>query len=223
MGKIKNLTVSEARKLEREAKQGAAKLVADAISLRVAELKETREYKALETELDSFESFSHKNIFYTIDEGGFLVSRIGVQLPDTLCCDEAGDDDEELAKAVLESCLEFPHYELENGTSGARHWIAEQCHGEPCIISYPSERGCYAVYSPDLGLKINKIESERHGLMLVERAVRAKGYFPDVGSVDYGGEFHHLSIPDDIKNATDEELAKMIDAEESGNESDEGN
>jgi hypothetical protein len=144
-----------------------------------------------------------------------LVCSLSLTLDDVLCQDDIGHPDNQVAKAVFESINESIYAAPEAGTKGpTKYWVVEQCFGEPCIVNASPERNCYAVYSDELKLKINRIESEQHGLMLVEQAMRKHGYFPSIVSCDRDGYCYSLSIPKNILDASDDELQAMIDKAE---------
>ena len=172
-------------------------------------LMQTDEFKALKAEVIAFEECLTKPD-YVLGEDGSLLSRQRLYLDRSLCTDEDGNPDVELAEELLRECSENLYFHQDDYSQGYFEWVMEQSHGEPCIVNYPPDRNHYAVYCRDLGLEVNSIKSEEHGLMLVEQAVRSHGYFPDIGSVDQCGFFTHIAIPAEIAKATDAELDAMI-------------
>lgn len=195
------------------ARKKAAKLVADSLESRITALKATDEFKQLKAQIKRFQDNGGDN--YHLDESGDLVSSERIYLDRSLCADEDGNPDTELAAELLAECSDTLYFHQDDYSQGYFEWVMEMCHGEPCIVTYPPERHCYAVYCRDLGLKVNRIESEEHGIMLAEQAMRSRGYFPNLVNVDQCSFATHLHIPLHIQNASDSELAKMISKIES--------
>ena len=191
-----------------DARKQASEIVSKSLEDRITELKKTDEFKQLEKQVNNFVDNGSDN--YHMGEDGMLVSSERIYLDRSLCTDEDGNPDYELAEAILKECSDIPYFHQDDYSQGFFEWVMEQCHGDPCIVTYPNKQHSYSVYCPDLGLKINRIESEEHGLMIVEQAMREHEFFPDVVSVDDCGFATHLTIPEAIQNATDNQLAEMI-------------
>lgn len=173
-------------------------------------------FKALKAELSAFENGAGAKPFddLSTDEEG-LVCRLSLTLDSVLCQDEEGNGDVLLAEEVLQAANESLHYTQDCYSRGYDQWTAEQCFGEPAIVNENPERNCYAVFCRELDLAIDRIKSEEHGLMLVEQAMRKHGVFPWVVSCDRNGSCFSLSIPKEIINASDADLAAMIEKAES--------
>lgn len=193
-----------------DARIEAAIMVTGAMPERIAALKQTDEFKSLQAEVKAFEECETKPD-YLLDESGSLISRQRIFLDRSLCTDEEGNPDVELAAEMLEECSDVLYFHQDDYSQGFFEWVMEQSHGEPCLVTYPNERNSYSVFCRDLDLKVNRIQSEEHGLALVEQAIRKNGYFPDVGSTDQCGFFSHLTIPKRFVDATDAELSAMIE------------
>lgn len=196
-----------------QSKKNAAELIESARAEYLKKLTDTSAYRELKTFLEKFENNAGMKPFdfLTLDESGYLICRESIHLEAILCTDDLGNPDRTLAESVLNSINECLHYSHETGN----HWEVSQCFGEPCIVNYLPERGHYAVYSTELKLKVNRIESEEHGLMLVERAIREHGIFPWIVSCDRSGVCYSLPIPKNIVDASEAELTAMIESIES--------
>lgn len=191
-----------------QAKKSATDLVESARAVYLKKLVRSKAFKTLKAELNDFENKAGETECLNLDECGFLVSRHEIKLDESLSSDDKGNPDTDLIRAVLNAANESLHY----GREAGKNWYAEICFGEPCIVNASPERDCYAVYSNELKLKIDRIDSELYGLMLVEQAMRKHGIFVDVVSCDRYGTCYRLTIPKNVVEATDSELAAMIDA-----------
>lgn len=171
------------------------------------------EFSALKTSLADFQDNAGQKPYddLSTDQEGSLVCRMSIYLDKSLCHDEEGNEDTLLATAILERANESLRYtELD-----CSQWSVEECFGEPAIVNENPERNCYAVYCRELDLAIDRIKSEEHGLLLVEEAIRKHGVSPWVVSCDRNGSCFSLSIPKEIINASDADLAAMIEKAES--------
>jgi len=197
-----------------QAKKQATLSVESARAKLVAKLKKSAAFKKLEKELSDFSENAGTGKYdnLSLNESGDLVCSHAVTLPDSLCHDDSGAPDSCLAESVLEAANDGTLYLYqEPGTRGTDSWIAESCFGEPCIVNASPERGCYAVYSRELKLEIMRVESETHGILLAERAMRAAGCFPWLVTCDRYGSCYPLEVPAEIRGMSDAALSKAID------------
>lgn len=186
-----------------KARMQAAVSIQQALDARIEYLKTLPAYKTLKSRLLEWEANAPGP--YYMDGYGEMVSRMDTELSSIFNEDEDGNTDHDIAEQLLRDIFEgFVSLENVGG-----YWYASQSMGEPCTVTYPPERNCYAVYSTELGLKVNSIKSEEHGLLIVEKAQRLKGYFSSVVSVDSSGECHTLDMSA-ISVLSDQELDNRL-------------
>ena len=186
-------------------KENANRLKA-AIDKEVKRLIAKNDIKALSKNVQGFiaDCWNDANMF-DFNEYGELESSATFDLPNSL---EETDDD--VKEALMESisdqigCFKFERDRI----------IGTQACGEVVKVStahYDSR--CYAVYSDELGLKINRSdvigdddsEKTQHALYLIEIAMRKSGIFPSIVEVDYQGQFVKF-LSTNMGAMTDKEL-----------------
>ena len=191
----------------KEAKQLAATIVQDAVDIRINELKQTKAYQDLKEQLDAFENdlYHRDNMFY-FDESGYLNVSIELDLS------ELEERDIEVLEGLLDSIGDLFYFHQDQYSQGYWQWTASQCLGETTIFNESPNRGHYAIYSDELGLKINSVLNEDHGFALIEQAMRKHGVYDSIVSTDYHGCFvSFLSVPENIRELSDDALSKLID------------
>lgn len=178
------------------------------------DLKRTKDFKDLESLLSTFESdpYSKELCDFYIDESGSLNSTIELSLH------FLEDFEPEVLDAVIEElekfcCVYLHQYQYSQDRYSYR---ADICLGEPTIYNESPYRDCYAIYSRELDLKVEKVLSESHGYALIEQAMRKSGVFENIISTDYYGNFcGFLSVPKDIRELSDSALSELIESIES--------
>lgn len=188
----------------KEARKEAAAIVASALDKRVEELKRTDAFKAMKAEIEHFEDNGNPDNLRV--DGENLISSERIFVPRELCA----DGDIELIENLLRECSDVLHFHQDDYSQGYFEWVMEQSYGEPVIFNESPERNCYAIYSDELGLKIDRVIDEEHGYIIIETAMREHGVFGSVVSTDSCGFAFERAIPKHISNATDTELAEML-------------
>ena len=153
------------------------------------------------------------------NENGDFVSQLNV---DSSILSEFEDDEarSELIAQLTEQvdCVYILNY------SG--NWVLEQYLGEAVTINFSDTRNCYAIHSIELGLKVNyrdligddDSEKLNHGKLIIEKAMRKHGYFPNIVELDYYGQVLK-EVSTDLGTLSDEELKERIKTLESEVES----
>lgn len=152
-------------------------------------------YDEIATKLESGE-----DAFLTFDDYGMLENVVSFDLPDSIM-----ELDEDVRDKVISTLVDDYYFELSGNELNVM-----QCLGEPVIFNVRPYRNHYAIYSTELGIKIESVINETHGWALIERAQRKAGYFGDIVETNYYGQPSRLIVPDDIRNLTDEELVALI-------------
>lgn len=184
-----------------EAKTKAQALVQDAIQMRVDELKDSPSMQKIIKQCDEFMDNPYNDNLY-FDECAMLCSMTSIDLGDL------ANEDKDVIEQLLESITDnYGGHFVETDNE----WAFHQCLGDATIINVRPERNCYAIYSSELGLAAHEITSEDHGLAIVEQAMRKAGIFGDIVSTDYYGSPTLLSVPEYIRNASDEYLKGFIE------------
>ena len=201
------------------AKKSAAVMVQSALDIRIEELKQTDEFKELQKQIQDFEENGNPDNL-RIDSDGCLVSSMRIYLDRTLCTDEDGNADSELAEAMLKECSDILWFEQDDYSQGYFEWTANVSHGDAIVFNESPERNCYAIYSEAHNLKIDKSDliDEEHGYLLIEQAMRRDGYFPGIVSTDSCGfAFYRDS---GMGRLTDEEIETRLAAKLAAQDSD---
>ena len=189
-------------------KQEQKATLLSAAELRAQELKSTKDYKDLEKEIMAFQEDPYGKGGLQFDECGFLEAIIEPDLGDI------ADEEDEVIAAVLEAIMDVTgFFYLSHYVNG---WVLGECLGEPVIFNESPERGQYAIYSAELGLKIDKVIDEEHGFLIIEQAMRNHGVFEASVSTDYCGNPTLLSQP--FNAMTDAELMGKLDDKEAEND-----
>jgi hypothetical protein len=197
----------------KDARCVAASIVQTALEKRVAELIQTDAFKELKAELEKFEDNGNPDNLRV--DGDNLISSYRFFVPAEL----SEDGNSELIEELLKECSDTLYFQQDSYSSGYREWVAEITYGEPVIFNEHPERNCYAIYSQELGLKIeaSKIIDEEHGYLLIENAMHEHGCFPDIVSTDSCGfAFYRKS---GMGTLTHGEIKHRIAEKESQNES----
>ena len=198
-----------------DAKKQAQTIIQDAVSKRVEELKATGEFKTLKTLVETFENdpYCHGSA-RQLDEGGMLESVMELRL------DAFSEEDFEVIEELLRECSESVHFFQDQYSQGRHEWIMSQCLGYPIILSDAERRGDYVIYSEEnksLRFTSDQVKNERHGLLLIEKAMRDAGDFPNIVRVDrYGYVLEEVSTG--FGTWTDAEVKKALEEEEKENE-----
>lgn len=171
-------------------------------------LRDSQAFKLIAAELDALENDPYKNGDLRFDEGGMLCSEIEVNLRDF-----ASEEPEviDCLTDILSNDGMIFMYQSQYSQSRL-DYTASICLGEPVIFDESPKRGHYAIYSKELGLEVDRVNSEEHGFALIEQAMRKEGVFENIVSTDYYGSPTPLSNP--LSNKTDEQLQSIIDANE---------
>ena len=175
----------------------------------LSKLKKSKAYKKAQKLVEDFEnSQDDLRNNYSLDESGLLVCQKELELDDSLTHDDSGEPDQELTREVCDSLSEvirvYPNPYHKNTIT------MENCFGDACIFNASPERGHYAIYSRELKLKIDKVENETHGFLLIEQAMRKNGVFPYLVSCDRYGNCFPLTMPKEITSMTDAQLVEGI-------------
>lgn len=196
-----------------DARKQAAALVENALEARIEALKKTPEYAALKAEVESFENGDHEKDLW-LDADGMAVSRQRLYLDRLLCTDEEGSGDCILAEEILRSISDTVYFHQDDYSQGYFEWTMEVCLGGIVLFNESPERNCYAIYSEELSLKLKRCDflDEEHGFLLIERAMRERGYFPGVYSSGHCGDLFPCRFPMAISHMTDAQLAAAIEA-----------
>jgi hypothetical protein len=196
-----------------EAKKNAAASIESARAEYLEKLLKSEAFQSLKKKIEAFENDPDKYGSLHLTEDGSLASTKTLNLDRELCTDEDGNGDVLLASDLLEEISNDGaiFFHQDDYSSGYFEWSATINFGDPATVNASPYRGQYAVYCSDLGLKVDRINSEEHGLALVEKAMRKHGYFPDVVFADYHGNVHRLTIPEEIRNASDSELEVILE------------
>lgn len=172
------------------------------IDKRVSELLPLPEVRAFldDVALDH----NHKRDYFFLDEFGMLCSNRAVDLPEIL-----QSEDRETVERLIDDM--FSSVEVTDDDV-----IVTECYGEPVIFNVNPERNCYAIYSNGLDLKIESVEDERHGFLIIEEAMRKVGIYEWIVSISRYGYVDVLSMPDDISKLSDAEISAEIERIENG-------
>lgn len=196
----------------KQARNEAATIIQSALDKRIEELKQTDAFKELKAEIQHFETNGNPDSMYADYDS--LVHSQRLYVPRALC----DDGDVELIEALLKECSDIVTFELDSGPRRYFEWVMELSCGEPVIYDESPERGCYAIFSNELGLKVDRVINETHGYLLIETAMRKHEFYPDVVSCDRYGIASYHSIPESIGNAPDSELKQMLNDLETNRE-----
>ncbi|NDC23450.1 MAG: hypothetical protein EB120_13095 [Proteobacteria bacterium] len=189
--------------------------IQDAVSKRLEELKETEDFKTLKDRIKTFEIDPYCNgSDRQLDESGMLESVIELRL------DAFSEEESEVIDEILRECSEFVYFSQNQYSQGKHEWRMSQCLGYPIIIQDVERRGDYVIYSHEnksLRFTSDQVKNERHGLLLIEKAMRDAGEFSNIVRVDrYGYVLEEVSTG--FGTWTDAEVAKALEKEEKENE-----
>jgi hypothetical protein len=198
-----------------DAKKQSQAIIKDAVSKRVEELKATEEFKTLKTLVETFENDPYcDESDRQLDEGGMLESFIRLRL------DAFSEEDSEVIDQLFRECSESVYFSQDQYSQGRHEWIMSQWLGYPIILSDAERRGDYAIYSEEdksLRFTSDQVKNERHGLLLIEKAMREAGVFSNIVRVNrYGYVLEEVSTG--FGTWTDEEVKKALEEEKKENE-----
>lgn len=197
---IKALKTEMNQKIEKLAKDRASEIMLN-----------SKDWTRLLDQVEKLEDDPYKHGVLSIDEFGVLVSNLDIDLG------AIANEERETIDALVEELEQGGVYLYQSQYSQGKHeCTASVCLGEPVIFNVSPERGHYAIYNEELGLKVDSVLSEEHGFALIEQAQRKAGIFESIVSTDYYGIPTLLSEP--YGKLSDKELSDLIDKIESENE-----
>ena len=129
---------------------------------------DTKEGKGYAQKIVSFidNPYSENNLWF--DDSGLLCASTYISSPDI---------DLEILESVWDDLCVF---------SVIKDTVSI-CLGDAIIFNEHPERGHYAIYSRELGLKVSEVSSLEEGLDIIEQAMNKHGYFPAIVSCDRYG------------------------------------
>lgn len=198
-----------------DAKKQAQAIIQDAVSKRVEELKDTGEFKTLRTLVETFENDPYcDGSDRQLNEGGALESVMELRL------DAFSEEDLEVIDELLRECSEVIYFSQDQYSQGRHEWRMSQGLGYPIILSEAERRRDYVIYSEEnksLRFTSDQVKNERHGLLLIEKAMRDAGDFPNIVRVDRHG-YVLEEVCTGFGTWTDSEVARALGEEEKENE-----
>ncbi len=170
-----------------------------AIQTRVNELLNSEVIAPLRTQVDSFLDDPYEGTALFFDDCGEFSAGLSLDLG------EISVEEAEVINGVL--------LELLDGCGWSDEYDGEtfvcMSLGEPVIFNSNSGHRDYAIYSEELGLKLESVLSEKHGYLLIEQAMRKHEIYPDIVSTDYHGNPTLLKSP--FAEKTDQEIIDLLD------------
>lgn len=197
-----------------QAKKQAKQIIQDSLESRFKKLKRSKSFKELEKQISDFENEIGTNkTHFELDEFGSLNSFKEIDSP------LFETEESEMIDFICETLGN--HYGVSiyfSKIHNAR--IVSICHGEPVLISSNPDRNEYKVYSSELGLKImdHQVKSETHLKLIIERAMRKAGYFPNIVEIDHYGSVIREVSTEFGRISDDSKIEEMILEIESENE-----
>ena len=212
---IKTLKKKEDYMNIQDAKKQANAIIQNAVSKRLEELKETEDFKTLKDMIQTFENDPYcKGSERQLDESGLLESVMELRL------DAFSEEEPEVFEELLRECSEVVYFSQDQYSQKRHEWRMSLCLGYPIILYDAETRGSYVIYSHDskkIRFRAHDLKSERHGFLLIEKAMRDVGDFPNIIRVDrYGYVLEEVSTG--FGTWTDEEVKKALEEEEKENE-----
>lgn len=169
-------TIDQARKNLREAiKQEAETLLGHEKVMQL--IDEVRLFTDNPYKKGSARQFNEDGLLYSVIEIDNPLSKLDI-------------DESVMIELIANITENYPCFILPN----KKTITIETCLGDAVTINFSdTSRSCYAVYSSELGLKVNYLDlvgsddSEKlsHALYLIELAMRKHGYYPYIVKVDY--------------------------------------
>lgn len=177
----------------------------NAIHQYVETLKSTAEWVKLMAKCAEFENGAYdKTNEFVFDNCYLLNSRIQTYIPA-----EWHNEDLDILDAIKDALskeFECLYFSINRDDSML---TIEQCLGEATTINHSAYGGQYYIHSSELGLELerNDVQSDEHGLYLIECAMRKAGIFGNIVEVDSYG--YLIKFTDTgLGGMSDDELAK---------------
>lgn len=183
----------------------------EVIEARLEAIKNTPKYAWLKSYLENFEDSPNDML---VVEDGYLFALTDIDMSEVLGIKTVTPIDWAFAAEVLQSCTDGLGF-VPLVDSRYFEWQVSFDLGQPVIFNPEPEPNECAIYANELNLKVDRVISERHGFLLIERAMRKAGVYPWLVGTDSDGVAFKLEMPSDISAMPDNVLSAAIDEVES--------